>query len=108
MGKFLLTRMAAVAELEAGLIGKQKGNARAVAKIREKAALRAFKASLRASNATSNGYFKPGMIWIAHIGRDLTSSNFPPIRAIPHYAAPTDIGAELDEALSSKRIEIEL
>jgi hypothetical protein len=48
------------------------------------------------------------MIWIAHIGRDLTSSNFPPIRAIPHYAARTDIGAELDEALSNKRIEVEL
>jgi hypothetical protein len=53
-------------------------------------------------------YTKPGMAWVSHIGADYTARYCSVMRVTPRDAPRTDVGAELDEALSSEVIEIEL
>jgi hypothetical protein len=48
------------------------------------------------------------MVWVRHIGGDYTARDFPPMRVTPGDTPSTNVGAELDETLSSEVIEIEL
>ena len=48
------------------------------------------------------------MAWVSHVGGDYTARDFASMRATPRDTPRTDVGAELDEALSSEVIEIEL
>jgi hypothetical protein len=56
----------------------------------------------------ANRYSKPSIAWISHICANDAARDLSFRRAAPHDPAPTDVGAELDEALSSEVIEIEL
>ena len=53
-------------------------------------------------------YSKPGMAWIGHVYADYAARNFSLMRVTPRDAPRTDVGVELDEALSSKVIEVKL
>jgi hypothetical protein len=48
------------------------------------------------------------MAWVSHVGSDYTARDLSSMRATPRDTPRTDVGAELDEALSSEVIEIEL
>jgi hypothetical protein len=54
-----------------------------------------------------NRYAKPAMV-TSHIRGDYTARDCSLMRATPRYPSRTDVGAELDEALPCKLIEVEL
>jgi hypothetical protein len=56
----------------------------------------------------ANRYSKPSMAWVSHVGGDYTAGDFSLMRVSPRDTPRTDIGTELDEALPSEVIEIEL
>jgi hypothetical protein len=56
----------------------------------------------------ANRYLEPSTAGVRHICADYTARDFSVMGIIPGYAPRTDIGPELDEALSCKLIEVEL
>jgi hypothetical protein len=56
----------------------------------------------------ANRYSKPSMAWVSHVGGDYTARDFASMRVTPRNTPRTDVGAELDKALPSEVIEIEL
>lgn len=48
------------------------------------------------------------MAWASHVGGDYTARDFSSMRVTPGDTPRSDVGAELDEVLSSEVIEIEL
>jgi hypothetical protein len=55
-----------------------------------------------------NRYLHLGVGGITHGGGDHTARHLSSMGVTPRYTPRTDVGAELDEALSSEMIEIEL
>jgi hypothetical protein len=55
----------------------------------------------------ADGYSKPRMPWVSHVGPDYTARDFSLMRVTPRDTPRTEVGAELDEAFSSEAIEIE-
>jgi hypothetical protein len=53
-------------------------------------------------------YSKPRTAWVSHVGGDYAARYFSSVRITPRDAPRTDVGAKLDEALSSEVIKIEL
>jgi len=58
--------------------------------------------------AVNGHYSKPTLVWISHVSGNDAASDLSLIRVAPGDTAGTNIGAELDEALSRKRVEVEL
>jgi len=56
----------------------------------------------------ANRYSKPAVAWVSHVSGDYTARDFSSMRVTPRDAPSTDVGTELDEAPSSKVIEVEL
>jgi hypothetical protein len=56
----------------------------------------------------ANRYAEPGMVGVRHVGGDYTARDFFLMRVTPRDAPCTNIFAGLDEALSSKEVEVEL
>jgi hypothetical protein len=52
-------------------------------------------------------YSKPGTAWVGHVGGNYTARDSSLAGVAPRNTPRTNIGAKLDETLSSKVIEIE-
>jgi hypothetical protein len=55
----------------------------------------------------ANRDLKPSTAGVSHVGGDYTARDFSLIRVAPRDTACANAGADLDEALSCKLIEIE-
>src|SRR5262249_49147390 len=58
--------------------------------------------------AVNGHYSKPTLVWISHVSGNDAASDLSLIRVAPGDTAGTNIGAELDEAPSRKRVEVKL
>jgi hypothetical protein len=56
----------------------------------------------------ANRYAKPSVVGVRHVCANDTLCDFSPVRITPRDTPRTDVGAELDEALTGEVIEIEL
>jgi len=59
-------------------------------------------------NESTHRYLKPSMAWVCHVGDDRTARDVSSMRVTPRDTSRTDVGAELDQTLSSEVIKIEL
>jgi hypothetical protein len=57
---------------------------------------------------SANRNSKPAMAWGSHVGGDYTARDFASMRGTPRNTPRTDVGAEIDEALTGEVIEVEL